>query len=83
MICTQFTSIQPKDRTLSGATISSQSGNGIDGNKGVLRCPQSITGATPSGYLLSYLGYSLGESYPSVKMQLVYFYSPSLGWRNG
>ena len=43
---TQFSSIWPIDRTLSGATTPGQSGHGSDGNEGVLRIPQSscITG---------------------------------------
>ena len=40
-INTQYSSIWPIDRTLSGATTSGQSGLGSDGNKGVLRIPQS------------------------------------------
>ena len=32
----------------------------------------SITGASPSDYLVSYLGHSLGKSYPSAEMQSVY-----------
>ena len=61
-------------RTISGATTPGQSEPGSDGSKGVLHIPQSssITDATPSDYLLSYLGHSLGESYPSVEMQSVY-----------
>ena len=63
-IVIQFTSIWPIDRTLSGATTLSQSEPGSDGNKGVLCIPQStiITVATPSDCLVSYPGYSLGES---------------------
>ena len=45
-----------------------------NGNKGVLHIPQnsSITGASPSDYLVSYPGHSLGESYSSVEMQSMY-----------
>ena len=41
--------------TLSGATTLDQSGPGSDGSKGVLRILQSssITGASPSDYLVS------------------------------
>ena len=48
------------DRTLSGATTSGQS---EPENKGVFRIPQnsSITGASPSDCLASYLRHSLGE----------------------
>ena len=44
----QFSSIWPIDRTLSGATTLGQSGPGSDGNKAVLRIPQSssITGTS-------------------------------------
>ena len=51
-----------------------QSELGSSGNKGVLRIPQSfrITGVSPSDCLVSYPGHSLGESYPSAEMQLVY-----------
>ena len=42
----QFSSTQPIDRVLSGATIPGQSGHGSNGNEGVIRIPQnfSITG---------------------------------------
>ena len=45
-----------------------------DGNKEVLCIPQSynITGASPPDCLLSYLGHSLVESYPSAEIQPVY-----------
>ena len=69
-----FSSIWPIDMTLSGATTSSQSGPESDGNKWV-RCisqSSSVTGASPSDCLVSYLGLSLGESYLSIGMQLVY-----------
>ena len=60
--------------TLSVAITLSQSGPGINGNKGVLHIPQSssITGTSPSDYLVSYLRHSLGKSYPSAEVQLVY-----------
>ena len=72
-INTQFNSIFPIDRTLSGATISGQSGRGSDGNKGVLGIPQkfSITEASQSECLVSYAGHSLRVSYPSVEIQSV------------
>ena len=59
---------------LSGATTLGQSGPGSNGNEGVLCIHQSasITGTSPSDCLVSYPGYSLGESYPSEKMQSVY-----------
>ena len=55
-----------------------QSGPGNNGNKGVLRIPQSssITGTSPSDCLVSYTGHSLGGSYPSVEVQSVYSTAP-------
>ena len=50
-ISTQFSSIWPVDRTLSGATTLGQSRPGSDGNKGVLLIP----GASPLDYLVSYI----------------------------
>ncbi len=49
------------DRALSGATIPGQSGSGSNSNEGVLCIPQnpSITGASPSDSLVSYLGHLL------------------------
>ena len=51
-----------------------QGGPGSDGNEGALSIPQSssITGASTSDCLVSYLGHSLEEPYPFVGMQLVY-----------
>ena len=65
--------------TLSDATAPGQSGPGRDGNNGVLCILQSfgITGASLSDCLVSYLGHSLGESYPSAEMQLVYSITPA------
>ena len=73
-ISTQFSSICPIDRTLSGATTLDQSGPGSNGNKEVHHTLQnsSITGASPSDRFVSYQKHSLGESYPSVQMQSVY-----------
>ena len=64
---------------LSGATIPGQSGPGSNGNEGVLRIPQSpsITGTSPSDCLVSYLGHSLGGSYPSAELQSVYSTAPA------
>ena len=65
-VSTQFSSIYPIDRTLSGANTPDQSGPGSDVNEGVLRFPQSfnIIGALASDCLVSYPRHSLGESYP-------------------
>ena len=64
---------------LSGATTSSLSGPGSDGNKGVLCIPQSscITGTTPSDCLVSYPGHSLVGSYSSTEKQSVYSTAPA------
>ena len=50
-----------------------------DGNEGVLRITQSssIPGVSPSDCLVSYLGHSLGKSYPSAKKQSVYSTAPA------
>ena len=78
-ISTQFNSIWPIDRTLLGATSSGQSGLGSDGNEGVLHIPQSsgITCTSPSDCLMSYLGHSLGESYPCAEKQSMYSTAPA------
>ena len=46
----------------------------VNFKQGVLCIPQSfsITEAAPSDCLVSYLGHSFGESYPSAEMQSVY-----------
>ena len=82
----QFSSIWPIDRTLSGAITPDQSGPGSDGNKWALRIPQSfsITGTSSSDCLVSYLGHSLRKYAPSADIlqlqptgQLFYkFFSP-------
>ena len=78
-ISTQFSSVWPMDRTLSCTTTTGQSAPGIDGNKGVLRIPQSssITGASASDCLVSYPGYSLEKFYPSAEKQSVYSAAPA------
>ena len=60
-------SIWPMDRFLSDATTPGQSEPGGDGKKEELHISQSfsITEATPTDCLVSYLGHSLGESYLS------------------
>ena len=76
---TQFSSIWPMDRTLLGATTTSQSGPGSDGNEGVLHISQSfsITGASPSDCLVSYPRHLLGELFSSAEMQSVYSAAPA------
>ena len=73
-ISTQFSSIWPIDRTLSGSTTLGQIGPGSDGNEGVLCIHQSssITGMTPSDCLVSYPEDSEEGFYPSAEVQLVY-----------
>ena len=68
------TSIQPIDRTLSGATTPGQSEPGSDGNQELLCITKSssITGASPPNCLVSYPGHSLRESCPYAEKQLVY-----------
>ena len=67
------------DKILPGAATPSQSGPGSNGNEGVHSIPQRscITGASPSDCLASYVGHSLGESYPSPEMQSVYSTAPA------
>ena len=75
----------PIDRTLSGATTPGQSGPGYDGNEGVLHIPESssITGASLSDCLVSYLGHLFGEVLPLYRDGIGVFYSPKwLGWKN-
>ena len=77
---TQFNSIWHIDKNLSGATAPGQSGPGSDGKEGVLRIPKSssITGASPSDYLVLYPGHSFGGgSYLSAEKQSVYSTAPS------
>ena len=77
-------SIWAIDETLSGATTPDLSRPGNDGSEEVLRIPQSssITGVSPSNCLVSYPGHSLGDSYPSAEIQLVYSIAPS-DWARG
>ena len=82
-ISTQFKSIWPIDRALSGATTPGQSEPGSDRNEEVLCIPQSssITGTSPSDCFVSYSGYSLsgagGEFYLFAEVQSVYFETPA------
>ena len=70
----KFNSILPIDMTLSDTTTSGQCEPGSDGNERVSRLPQSssINRASPSDFLVSLPGHSLGESYPSAEMKSVY-----------
>ena len=78
-ISTQFSSIWPRDRMLSGATTPGQSGPGSDSNEGVLHILQScsITRVSPSDCLLSYSGNSLGVVLPLCREAVSVFYSSS------
>ena len=70
LACSQFSSIWPIDRTLSGTTTPGQSEPVSDGNEVALRIPQSssIAGTSSSDCLVSYPGQSLGRgSYPSAE----------------
>ena len=53
--------------------------HGSDGNKGVFRIPQSasITGTSPSGFLVLYPGHSLAGSYTTAEVQSVYSTAPA------
>ena len=77
----QFSFIRPIDRILSGATTLGQRGPGNDGNEGVFCIPQSssITGTSPSDFLVSYRGHLLvdGESHLSAEVQSVYSTAPA------
>ena len=66
-------SILPIDSTLSGATTPGQSRPGSDGNERVFHIPKSsgIIGTSPSDYLVSYPGHSLGWGF-SAEMQSEY-----------
>ena len=77
-ISTQFSSIWPINRILSGATTPGQSGPGSNGNKEGLCFPQSssITGTSPSDSLVSYPGHSLGRSYTSAEVYSEYSTAP-------
>ena len=66
----KFSSVWPIDSNLSGAATLGQREPGSDGNKGILGIHEnfSITGASPSGCLVSYPGHPLGESDPFAAM---------------
>ena len=66
-------------RTLSDATTPGQCRSRNDGNEGVFPILQSssITGASLSDCLVSYLGNSFGESNPTAETQSVYSIGPA------
>ena len=72
----QFSSIQPIDMALSGATTPGQSGHGGNGNEGVRHIPQNPCILEPLHQIVkchiqdTYWG---GGSYPSAEVQSVYF----------
>ena len=76
---TQLSSIRPRDRTVSGATTPGQSGPRSHDNEMALRILQSssITGASLSDCLVSYLGHSLEGSYLFAEKQSVYSTVPA------
>ena len=79
-ISTQFSSIWPIDRALSGATTLSLSGPWSDGNKGVICILQSssITETSLSDCLVLYPGCSLEEGIlPLCRDAVGVFYSPN------
>ena len=68
------------NKTLSGATISGQSGPGCNGNEVVLRIPQSssITGTSPSDCFISKTLVAEGKgSYHPAEKQSVYSIAPA------
>ena len=69
------------ERTLSSVSTLGKSEPWSDGNKRALRIPQSssIIEASPSDCLVSYLGHSFGESYPSAEMKSAYSVSQPTG----
>ena len=79
-ISTQFISIWPIDRTLSGTTTPGQSEPGSHGNDGLLRIPQSssITEISPSYCLKLYQDIRLAVGVlPLCREAFGVFYSPS------
>ena len=82
-ISTQISPIQSIVRALSGATAPDYSGHGSDGNEGALHIPESssIPGSSQSDCLVSYTENSLGGSYLSALVHLVYSTAPN-NWAN-
>ena len=79
-ISTQFNSICPIDRTLSGATTLGPREPGSDGNEGVLCIPQSssIIRTSPSDCFVSYPGHSLGGDLTPLQRCSRYILQPQL-----
>ena len=69
------------DRTLSGTTTLGHRRPGRDGNEGVFHIPKgsSITEASSLNYFVLYPGHSLGETYPSIVMQSLYYTAQTTG----
>ena len=79
-IRTLFSSIIPKDRTLSGATTLTQSEPGSDGNEGILLIPQSckITRTSRLDCLSRTLVVCVWRGvHPSTEKQSVYSTAPA------
>ena len=75
-ISTLFSSIRPIDRTLSWVTTPGQSGPGFLNRPLCIPQSFSVTVASPSDHLVSYIRHSFGEFYPSTEMQSVYSTAP-------
>ena len=69
---------------MSSANILDRSGPGSIGNERVLQIPQSssITGPSPSEYLVLYQDIFCGVSYTSAEKQLMYSMTP-VDWDQG
>ena len=78
-IRTLFSSIWPRDRTLSGASTPGQIGPCSDGNEQLLRISQSssITGTSTSNCLVSLSGHSGSEVLPLCRKAVSVFHSPN------
>ena len=68
-----------------GATAPGQSGPGNDGNKGVIRIPQSssITGTSPSDCLVSYPGHLWGGGLNPQQRSSRCILQPQPTWQRG
>ena len=76
----QFNSIWPTDRTLSGATTLDQSEPGSNDNEGIFWISQisSITGTSPSDCLVSYPEHSLGGGLTPLQRSIQCILQPQL-----